>query len=236
MLKFWEYPMGFKDPASIYAYFLFSTHHDIMWYLIIILILVYWSLYKILRDFSWKVFNKQEGVLLYFMNYNFKFIEVNCIYYITKGFQYIVKELGLVVYDLEQFYKIVLASSKRDKILLILVKIIVKVLNLIFGLTYRKSYYHEDQEQDNDYVTYDLINLDGKSLTWDEEWLINPDYKNAILLEFSEWEFTKNDILDIIDERYVAYRLNHYTVNGFFFVGRRNVNHFLSRRSRSYMI
>lgn len=52
MFKFWEYDISFKDPASVYAYHMFSTHHDIMWYIIIILILVYWCLYKIITDFS----------------------------------------------------------------------------------------------------------------------------------------------------------------------------------------
>jgi len=41
MIKFWEYPILFQDPASVYAYHLFSVHNDIIWFLIVILILVY---------------------------------------------------------------------------------------------------------------------------------------------------------------------------------------------------
>lgn len=60
--------MNFKDPITTFAYNLISLHHDIMWYIILILSLVYWSLYKILKEYSWNTFNKQEGFLLYFLN------------------------------------------------------------------------------------------------------------------------------------------------------------------------
>ena len=60
--------MNFKDPVTTFAYNLISLHHDIMWYIIIILTLVYWSLYKILKEYSWNTFNKQEGFLLSFLN------------------------------------------------------------------------------------------------------------------------------------------------------------------------
>ena len=60
--------MNFKDPISTFAYNLISLHHDIMWYIIIILSLVYWSLYKIIKDYSWNNFNKTEGFLLLFFN------------------------------------------------------------------------------------------------------------------------------------------------------------------------
>ena len=53
--------MNFKDPVTTFAYNLISLHHDVMWYVLMILCIVYWSLYKILKDFSWNVFNKQEG-------------------------------------------------------------------------------------------------------------------------------------------------------------------------------
>jgi len=56
--------MNFKDPISTFAYNLISLHHDIMWYIIIILSLVYWSLYKIVKEYSWNNFNKTEGFML----------------------------------------------------------------------------------------------------------------------------------------------------------------------------
>ena len=60
--------MNFKDPISTFAYNLISLHHDIMWYIIIILSLVYWSLYKIVKEYSWNNFNKSEGFMLVLSN------------------------------------------------------------------------------------------------------------------------------------------------------------------------
>ena len=56
--------MNFKDPISTFAYNLISLHHDIMWYIIIILSIVYWALYKIIKEYSWSNFNKVDGLIL----------------------------------------------------------------------------------------------------------------------------------------------------------------------------
>jgi hypothetical protein len=58
--------MNCKDPVTTFAYNSISLHHDIKWYIIIILTLVYWSLYKILKEYSysWNTFNKQKVFLL----------------------------------------------------------------------------------------------------------------------------------------------------------------------------
>lgn len=102
--------MNFKDPVSTFAYNLISLHHDIMWYIIIILTLVYWALYKILKDYSWNVFNKQEGFLLSFLN-NRRLIRVQkLIFYFW---------LTFFIYNIVYFsVKIDFAfASKLDKIL-----------------------------------------------------------------------------------------------------------------------
>jgi len=53
----------FKDPATLYIESLISVHNNVMWYLIIIITIVYWTLYKIIQDSNWTVFNKQVGFL-----------------------------------------------------------------------------------------------------------------------------------------------------------------------------
>lgn len=40
------------DAAAIYTYSLFSVHHEIMQYIVFILIFCYWLLYKIIIDFD----------------------------------------------------------------------------------------------------------------------------------------------------------------------------------------
>ena len=68
--------MNFKDPVTTFAYNLISLHHDIMWYMIIKLTLVYWSLYKILKElkeFLWNIF---LFLKIYFININYNKLEI----------------------------------------------------------------------------------------------------------------------------------------------------------------
>jgi len=63
----------FLDSATVWCYNLISVHHDICYFIIIILSLVYWSLYKIIKDNSWNSFNKQEGLLRH-LSYAYPFL------------------------------------------------------------------------------------------------------------------------------------------------------------------
>lgn len=72
--------MNFKEPISTFAYNLVSLHHDVMWYVILIMTLVYWCMYKILKEFSWNSFNKLEGFLLYTYLKNFINIQIRLIF------------------------------------------------------------------------------------------------------------------------------------------------------------
>lgn len=55
----WTFVFNFKDPATVFSFSLIFVHHDVMWYLFLILALVYWSLYKIVIDSNWFVFNRK---------------------------------------------------------------------------------------------------------------------------------------------------------------------------------
>ena len=44
---------NFTDPATIYCHLLILFHHDVMWYLVLILCIVNWSLYAVIRNFMW---------------------------------------------------------------------------------------------------------------------------------------------------------------------------------------
>ena len=62
--------MNFKEPVSTFAYNLISLHHDVMWYVILILSLVYWTLYKIIKEYLWSIGPKQDGIFLIFYKNN----------------------------------------------------------------------------------------------------------------------------------------------------------------------
>jgi cytochrome c oxidase subunit 2 len=63
------FTISFSAPITVFNYNLISLHNDVFWFILIILTLVYWSLYKILKDFSWNNFNKQKGILKIFNRY-----------------------------------------------------------------------------------------------------------------------------------------------------------------------
>jgi cytochrome c oxidase subunit 2 len=62
--------MSFSTPITVFNYNLISLHNDVFWFILIILTLVYWSLYKILKEFGWNSFNKQKGFLKIFNRYS----------------------------------------------------------------------------------------------------------------------------------------------------------------------
>ena len=62
--------MNFKEPISTFAYNLISLHHDIIWYIILILSIVYWTLYKIIKEYLWTIGPKQDGFFLIFYKNN----------------------------------------------------------------------------------------------------------------------------------------------------------------------
>lgn len=76
-----SFVFNFKDPATLYAHSLISVHHDVMWYLILALSIIYWALYKILREFNWSFFSKQFGLLrIFYLNTVFLYLEAFCIW------------------------------------------------------------------------------------------------------------------------------------------------------------
>jgi len=62
--------MNFKEPISTFTYNLISLHHDIIWYIILILSIVYWTLYKIIKEYLWSISIKQDGISLLFYKNN----------------------------------------------------------------------------------------------------------------------------------------------------------------------
>ena len=68
----WSFVWNFRDPATVYAYSLIFVHHQVLWFMILILAVVYWSFYCLLRDYNWYSFNKQMGSL-YFLTYRLRY-------------------------------------------------------------------------------------------------------------------------------------------------------------------
>lgn len=91
--------LNFKDPASVYAYSLMFVHHQVMWYMILILAVVYWSFYRIIREYNWNSFNRHQGITFLWTFYDLRFFEAELSttphwYYLTASWNYLLVRIS----------------------------------------------------------------------------------------------------------------------------------------------
>jgi cytochrome c oxidase subunit 2 len=103
-MRTFDYVIKFQEPASVLAYNIISFHHDIMFFIFIILSLVYWSLYKILKDGNCSIFNKQIGFSrLWYYSRIFIRLEQIIIFFWIRLFQWTL-HLYNKLFDLISYY------------------------------------------------------------------------------------------------------------------------------------
>ena len=187
--------MNFKDPVTTFAYNLISLHHDIMWYIIIILTLVYWSLYKILKEYSWNTFNKQEGFLLSFLN-NITILKVQkFIFYLwATFFIYNILYFSIKIYfwlakKLDNFF-----ANKNKNILLVKLYSFILGKSYFLGLQYNYLEHIKNLSWDNfdiiildRFFSYYLFNKTSNAIFFYEgtdTMLSNLQFKHSINLEY----------------------------------------------------
>lgn len=187
--------MNFKDPVTTFAYNLISLHHDIMWYIIIILTLVYWSLYKILKEYSWNTFNKQEGFLLYFFNNVFilqvqKFI----FYFWTLFFINTLLYMSILIFVLITKHLDKLLSTTNSNTFLIKLYSFILGKSYFLGISNNYKSFIENFNTDNfDHIildrffSYYLFNKTSNAIYFYEgtdSMLSNLKFKHSINLEY----------------------------------------------------
>lgn len=155
--------MNFKDPISTFAYNLISLHHDIMWYIIIILSLVYWSLYKIIKEYSWSSFNKAEGFLFVINNKNIIFKSQIFIFYIWYSiFKIILKLFNVLFIWLYKELELKLINKKSGFSVLFL-----KFYSFILGKGFLKNLNENDLNDLNSFsFTYFKALLEERYLAY----------------------------------------------------------------------
>lgn len=224
MLNFslWVNNYTFKDPASNFAYYLFSTHHLILWYLIVILVLVYWCLYKIIKDFSYKSFNKQEGILLFLINSYMLNIRILSAYYIYLFVQFFL-QLVLICSDIRDMFN--LGFGKSNQIIYYFSLIVLYIFSNLFGIQYNSYFIWESNN---------FVDKYGKPTFFKEFLLFDALNNNILVADFLNWNFTMNTITDKMMDKYVSSLLYHYTANGFFFNGVVDSMNFYTRTFKNY--
>ena len=128
----------FNDPVTAFCYHLISLHNDIIWFILIILGVVYWSLYKIIKEFNWSVFNKQGGGLKYFYFFPSIFkIQVYIFSFLfniwKKGLNYYYKLINFLIIF---FYKVKFSKNPLIRDIFVVCK---DKYQLFFGLEFFKG-------------------------------------------------------------------------------------------------
>lgn len=216
MFKFWEYPITFQDPASIYAYHLFSVHHDIIWFLIIILILVYWCLYKVICDFNWYSFNNSG--LLSFLTFFFNFFKLRFCWAITQIELFLLNIYSDCV-NVKELYNLGVINELGD-VTIYFITSYINLINFIFGI----------QSFD---VLYSAIFLDrdGKIFFNDEIQFFDSQIKNNSVADIvTQWDVSYERLEMLMNDRFVSLVTFHYITPAYFFNGRVDVSAFLSRK------
>jgi len=98
-MRNWEYLITFSDPCSAYMYHLVSLHHDIVWYLIIILIIVLWSLYTLIKDYGFNVYSNDNLFLDVFRNNTYIIYWETYIVYFIFNFFFLLIHISFEVLD-----------------------------------------------------------------------------------------------------------------------------------------
>lgn len=165
---------------------MFSVHHDIIWFLIIILILVYWCLYKIVKDFSWKVFNRQDGPLLYIFNSILILIESLLLYLLYKLYAVLFR-IFIRSLDSKEIHSLGVITYKHNDLFYYFNNLYVTLLKAIFGFQYNTNSF------DND-----LVDIEGKLLFNHELVLFDSQILTILVRDFNNWNLSFNDVVYLV--------------------------------------
>lgn len=182
--------MNFKEPVSTFAYNLISLHHDILWYVILILSLVYWTLYKIIKEYLWSISIKQDGFflvfyknnLLYKMQSTILFIWFNIFYYILKiVYVYINKSKNSFIFNI--------LKSNSEETYKLSFFFLGKGLNGLYFPQYieKKDYNYYESVIVERFLSYYLFNITSNGLYFYEgydKFLTTHQFRHSINLEY----------------------------------------------------
>lgn len=182
--------MNFKEPVSTFAYNLISLHHDIIWYIILILSLVYWTLYKIIKEYIWSISQKQDGFFMLFYKNNILYkIQSVTLFIWFKIFYKIIEVIYLL------FYKVYLSFIKNNIFKVDNEKkrlsffFLGKGLNGLFFPKFieKKNYKFYDDIIIERFLSYYLFNITSNGLYYYEgydKFLMTHQFRHSINLEY----------------------------------------------------
>jgi len=182
--------MNFKEPVSTFAYNLISLHHDIMWYVILILSLVYWTLYKVIKEYLWSISIKQDGFFLIFYKNNILYKMQSIILFLW--FKIFYKIIKIFYYFFFKFNKIFIKnllnlSNENNKKLSFF--FLGKGFNNLFILKFieKKDYNYYENIIIERFLSYYLFNITSNGLYFYEgydKFIMTHQFRHSINLEY----------------------------------------------------
>lgn len=182
--------MNFKEPVSTFTYNLISLHHDIIWYIILILSLVYWTLYKIIKEYLWSISIKQDGFFLIFYKNNILYKMQSIILFVW--FKIFFKLMEIVYIIFFKFYELFtnnilkVSNKKNNKISFFFLG---KGLNNLYFPKFleKKDYNFYETIIIERYLSYYLFNITSNGLYFYEgydKFLMTHQFRHSINLEY----------------------------------------------------
>lgn len=182
--------MNFKEPVSTFTYNLISLHHDIIWYVILILSLVYWTLYKIIKEYLWSISIKQDGLSLFFYKNNTLYKMQSIILFIW--FKFFFKLLEIIYVLFIKLYKIFINNilkidyEKKNTLSFFLLG---KGINGFYLPKYieKKDYNFYENIIIERFLSYYLFNITSNGLYFYEgydKFLTTHQFRHSINLEY----------------------------------------------------
>lgn len=182
--------MNFKEPISTFAYNLISLHHDIIWYLILILSIVYWTLYKVIKEYLWTIGSKQDGFSSFFYKKNSLYKFQSVILFVW--FRIFYRIIEVIFYSFIKFQKTFsnsLLEVKKDNVDKLKFFFLGKGLNGLFLPSYieKKNYSFFENIMIERYLSYYLFNITSNGLYFYEgydNFLMTHKFRHSINLEY----------------------------------------------------
>lgn len=182
--------MNFKEPISTFSYNLISLHHDVIWYIILILSLVYWTLYKIIKEYLWSIGPKQDGFSLIFYKNNILYKLQSVILFIW--FKLFYKFMEIVYHFLIKINITVkknilnISESKTDKLKIFFLGKGINGLNLPKYIE-KKDYNYYESIIIERFLSYYLFNITSNGLYFYEgydKFIMTHQFRHSINLEY----------------------------------------------------
>jgi len=108
-----NFVMNFQDPSTIFSYHLIAVHHEVFWYIIIILSLVYWAMYVIIRDFTWNNFNRSIGFFRFLRGFSWVIAFLGFLSFFWLIINFILRAIiSGIVYSLDRLHGIDVEMNK----------------------------------------------------------------------------------------------------------------------------